>query len=54
MSSVGSSYFKVPKDIENRKVILLAPMLATGGSVADAITQLKEVGAKNIKMHFNR
>ena len=42
-------YFKVPKDIENRKVILLDPMLATGGSAIDAISQLKKSGAKEIK-----
>ena len=42
-------YFKVPKDIENRKVILLDPMLATGGSAVDAIAQLKKSGAKEIK-----
>lgn len=42
-------YFKVPKDIENRKVILLDPMLATGGSAVDAISQLKKSGAKEIK-----
>ncbi len=42
-------YFKVPKDIEERKVILLDPMLATGGSAVDAIAQLKKAGAKEIK-----
>ena len=42
-------YFKVPKDIENRRVILLDPMLATGGSAVDAIAQLKKSGAKEIK-----
>lgn len=42
-------YYKVPKDIENRNVILLDPMLATGGSAIDAISMLKEDGAKNIK-----
>ncbi len=42
-------YFKVPKDIENRKVILLDPMLATGGSALDAIELLKEKGVTKIK-----
>ena len=42
-------FFKVPKDIENREVIILDPMLATGGSGLDAIELLKEKGAKNIK-----
>ena len=42
-------FFKVPKDIENREVIILDPMLATGGSACDAIEALKEKGAKKIK-----
>ena len=42
-------YYKVPKDIANRTVILLDPMLATGGSAIDAISMLKEDGFKNIK-----
>lgn len=42
-------YYKAPKDIENREVIILDPMLATGGSGVDAITALKESGAKKIK-----
>ena len=42
-------YYKVPKDIENRTVILLDPMLATGGSSIDAISMLKEDGVKKIK-----
>lgn len=42
-------YFKVPSDIEKREVILLDPMLATGGSAIDAITQIKKSGVKKIK-----
>lgn len=43
-------YFcKLPKDIEEREVIVVDPMLATGGSAADAITLLKRRGATNIK-----
>ena len=42
-------YYKVPKNIEEREVIILDPMLATGGSGVDAINMLKESGAKNIK-----
>ena len=42
-------FFKVPKDIENREVIVLDPMLATGGSALDAIGELKKVGVKKIK-----
>lgn len=42
-------YYKTPSDIQNREVIILDPMLATGGSGIDAITMLKESGAKKIK-----
>ena len=42
-------YYKVPKDIASREVIVLDPMLATGGSGIDALTMLKEDGAKNLK-----
>jgi uracil phosphoribosyltransferase len=42
-------FFKVPKDIENREVILLDPMIATGGSAVDAIQMLKEKGVTKIK-----
>ena len=42
-------FFKVPKNIENREVILLDPMLATGGSACDAIELLKSRGVKKIK-----
>lgn len=42
-------FFKVPKDIEKREVILLDPMLATGGSAEDAIELLKSKGVEKIK-----
>ena len=42
-------YYKMPKDIQNREVIVLDPMLATGGSAVDAITMLKQDGVKHIK-----
>ena len=42
-------YFKVPKDISDREVLILDPMLATGGSGCDAIQMIKEEGAKKIK-----
>ena len=42
-------YYKVPKDIKNRTVLLLDPMLATGGSAVDAISMIKTEGVKNIK-----
>jgi len=46
-------YYKVPKDISSREVIVLDPMLATGGSAIDAISMIKEdVKHKNIKIKF--
>ena len=42
-------YYKVPVNIDKREVIVLDPMLATGGSGTDAISMLKSSGAKNIK-----
>lgn len=42
-------YCKLPSDINEREVIVLDPMLATGGSAVAAIQMLKESGAANIK-----
>ena len=42
-------YCKLPSDIEEREVIVLDPMLATGGSAIDAISQIKEYHPKSIK-----
>ena len=42
-------FFKVPKDINKREVLILDPMLATGGSGLDAIELLKEKGVTKIK-----
>lgn len=43
-------YSKFPKDIEEREMIIVDPMLATGGSAVAAIDVLKANGAKNIKL----
>lgn len=43
-------YIKLPSDISERELIVLDPMLATGGSANDAIESLKKRGAKNIKL----
>lgn len=43
-------YCKLPSDIGERDIIVTDPMLATGGSAADAINLLKNKGAKNIKL----
>ena len=42
-------YCKLPHDIEDRIVILVDPMLATGGSASDALTMLKQRGCKHIR-----
>lgn len=42
-------YCKLPTDIEEREVIVLDPMLATGGSAIDAIAQIKKRHPKDIK-----
>ena len=42
-------YCKLPSDIEEREVIVLDPMLATGGSAIDAINQIKTYNPKSIK-----
>lgn len=42
-------YCKLPSDIDNRLIMVVDPMLATGGSAIDAITQIKAYGGKNIK-----
>lgn len=41
---------KLPTDIESRDVILVDPMLATGGSAVKAIEILKDRGAKSIRL----
>ena len=41
-------YCKMPSDISERFVIVVDPMLATGGSASDALTMVKKRGAKNI------
>lgn len=43
-------YKKMPSDIAERDVFLLDPMLATGGSAAAAITILKELGARSVRL----
>ncbi len=42
-------YCKLPHDIEERDVIVVDPMCATGGSAIDAITLIKNRGVKHIK-----
>ena len=48
---IPHTYFcKMPKDIAERDVLIVDPMLATGGSAAAAIDKMKELGCKNIKL----
>ena len=44
-------YFcKMPKDIAEREILIVDPMLATGGSASAAITEMKKRGCRNIKL----
>jgi uracil phosphoribosyltransferase len=43
-------YVKLPADLAERDVIVLDPMLATGGSSAAAIAKVKEAGAKSVML----
>ena len=42
-------YCKLPNPIEERIIVVTDPMLATGGSAIDAISQIKKHGGKKIK-----
>ena len=42
-------YSKMPEDIEEREVIIVDPMLATGNSATAAISEIKKLGVKSIK-----
>ncbi len=42
-------YYKMPDSLDKRQVIIVDPMLATGGSAVSAIDFVKQHGAKNIK-----
>ncbi len=42
-------YCKLPSDVSEREVILLDPMLATGGSAIDAVNAIKKYSPRNIK-----
>ena len=42
-------YCKLPNPIDQRTIVVLDPMLATGGSAIDAIRRIKEHGGKKIK-----
>ena len=43
-------YFKLPEDVEERDVIVVDPMLATGNSACAALSRLKEEGVSGLKL----
>ncbi len=43
-------YAKLPEDLQDSAVVLIDPMLATGGSAAAAIDFLKAAGARNLRL----
>jgi uracil phosphoribosyltransferase len=45
-------YCKLPEDIDQRKIIIVDPMLATGGSAIAAVDFVKAKGAKDISLMF--
>lgn len=44
-----SYYCKLPGQLEKRKVVVLDPMLATGGSAVEAVNKIKRAGAQHIR-----
>ena len=42
-------YFKMPKSMEERDIVVVDPMLATGNSAAAAVTRLKSCKPRSIK-----
>ncbi len=42
-------FFKAPADLSERLVIVVDPMLATGNSAVDAVSELKDAGAKDLR-----
>jgi len=48
---IPHTYFcKMPKDISERDILIVDPMLATGGSASEAIDEMKKLGCKHIKL----
>ncbi len=43
-------YYKMPEGIDKREVLVIDPMLATGGSASATISKLKDDGVKKIKL----
>ena len=50
-TAIASKYYtKLPRDLANSYVLMIDPMLATGGSAVAAIDLIKETGARTIRM----
>jgi uracil phosphoribosyltransferase len=50
-TAVASQYYaKLPRDIQNSYVLLIDPMLATGGSAVAALELLRDAGATNVRI----
>jgi uracil phosphoribosyltransferase len=43
-------YCKLPEDVAEREIVILEPMIATGGTISEAVTFLKDKGASRIKI----
>ena len=43
-------YFKMPENVSQREVLIIDPMLATGGRASATLSRLKEEGVKKIKL----
>src|SRR3569623_255939 len=43
-------YFRAPQDLEDRPVLVVGPMLATGNTAIAAVDRLKEAGARALRM----
>jgi uracil phosphoribosyltransferase len=43
-------YSKLPSELSEREILLLDPMLATGGSAVDAVRLCKEEGARSVRL----
>ena len=49
-TAIASSYYCKLPDLKNRLVLIVDPMLATGGSASQAITLVKEAGGEDIRL----
>ncbi len=51
MTAVASQYYsKLPRDLTDAFVLMIDPMLATGGSAVAALDRIREAGGRNVRM----